>query len=307
MCQHRNDLHFPLLCEEFDKILKLPHIGMMMAKRRRQEKASNGLKLDVKPCPACGEYIEKNGGCNHMRCVKCDSHFCWVCGGPFQVGTTDHPTFYKCKAKRSFNASSLAEHLSESNLTMRQELQYRMQFHHSTRQYFVVKSSRSFDVESACLAGHHFLRMTYAFVYLQLETVSSQGVMKEHMKEFRNLTGLAEVCLERMESGFESNVDGLSTALRGLIVFMSKIRHYKKKEKMKKDLSSKIETRSFVRGMGTQNRLLVASSRASFRRYLESGVQTPGGWCVCVEHIRFNNTSHIQSPQVLYELATTKT
>ena len=32
----------------------------------------------VKNCPKCNIRIEKNGGCNHMRC-KCGCHFCWIC------------------------------------------------------------------------------------------------------------------------------------------------------------------------------------------------------------------------------------
>ena len=31
------------------------------------------------PCPTCLTPIEKNDGCNHMTCTKCDQHFCWVC------------------------------------------------------------------------------------------------------------------------------------------------------------------------------------------------------------------------------------
>ena len=32
-----------------------------------------------KRCPNCAVPIEKNQGCNHMTCIECHSHFCWVC------------------------------------------------------------------------------------------------------------------------------------------------------------------------------------------------------------------------------------
>ena len=96
-----------------------------------------------------------------MRCVKCNSHFCWVCGGPFEVGTRIHPTFYSCKAKKKLNASSLADHLAQPNLTLEQELRLRIQFHRSNRE-FGFKDR--LDFESTCQAAHHVLRLTYVCV-----------------------------------------------------------------------------------------------------------------------------------------------
>jgi hypothetical protein len=34
----------------------------------------------TKKCARCGARIEKNGGCNYMKCSKCNYEFCWVCG-----------------------------------------------------------------------------------------------------------------------------------------------------------------------------------------------------------------------------------
>ena len=41
-----------------------------------KEKAAEGK---LKPCPKCGESIEKRGGCDHMRCTRCGQIFCWRC------------------------------------------------------------------------------------------------------------------------------------------------------------------------------------------------------------------------------------
>lgn len=32
------------------------------------------------PCPGCNIKIEKAMGCNHMTCMKCKQHFCYLCG-----------------------------------------------------------------------------------------------------------------------------------------------------------------------------------------------------------------------------------
>ena len=33
--------------------------------------------LNTQPCPGCSVRIEKNGGCSHMHCSRCNLHFTW--------------------------------------------------------------------------------------------------------------------------------------------------------------------------------------------------------------------------------------
>lgn len=37
------------------------------------------IQENAKKCPKCTINIEKNGGCNHMRCRSCHYEFCWLC------------------------------------------------------------------------------------------------------------------------------------------------------------------------------------------------------------------------------------
>lgn len=55
-------------------------------------KAEGERKLDhwakthkAKFCPMCRARIEKQLGCNHMTCVRCQYEFCWLCGEVFHV------------------------------------------------------------------------------------------------------------------------------------------------------------------------------------------------------------------------------
>jgi hypothetical protein len=45
--------------------------------------------MGAKPCPNCGVNIEKEGGCDHMSCKKCQHHFCWQCLVPY-TGAVQH-------------------------------------------------------------------------------------------------------------------------------------------------------------------------------------------------------------------------
>ncbi|KAG8185520.1 hypothetical protein JTE90_019774 [Oedothorax gibbosus] len=38
-----------------------------------------------KKCPKCSAPIEKDGGCNHMNCWKCQCHMCWLCMQTFST------------------------------------------------------------------------------------------------------------------------------------------------------------------------------------------------------------------------------
>lgn len=38
---------------------------------------------EVRACPGCKTDIEKQGGCLHMSCVRCEQQFCWACLRPW--------------------------------------------------------------------------------------------------------------------------------------------------------------------------------------------------------------------------------
>jgi len=41
---------------------------------------------DLKRCPGCQIAIEKDEGCNHMKCTVCQTHICWMCMKTFPGG-----------------------------------------------------------------------------------------------------------------------------------------------------------------------------------------------------------------------------
>ena len=53
----------------------------------------------LKKCPNCNIITEKNSGCNHITCTKCNYQWCWLCNGKY---STDHFTQGKCKGYQFF-------------------------------------------------------------------------------------------------------------------------------------------------------------------------------------------------------------
>ncbi|GIX67342.1 probable pre-mRNA-splicing factor ATP-dependent RNA helicase DEAH9 [Caerostris darwini] len=53
---------------------------------------------DCKRCPKCNTAIQKSGGCDHMTCQSCNSHFCWQCVKEFANATKVYEHLPFCDA-----------------------------------------------------------------------------------------------------------------------------------------------------------------------------------------------------------------
>lgn len=49
----------------------------------------------IKRCPNCKFYIEKNKGCNHIKCQQCKYNFCWLCLGEYR--SSNHYSSGQCE------------------------------------------------------------------------------------------------------------------------------------------------------------------------------------------------------------------
>ena len=53
------------------------------------------IRKSTKPCPKCGEGIEKKEGCNMMFCTSCHTPFDWVSGAIVTHGNIHNPHYYE--------------------------------------------------------------------------------------------------------------------------------------------------------------------------------------------------------------------
>ena len=66
------DAHFPANCKQAKDYLD----HLRAYEKHEIYDLTNLYTSEGKNCPTCGNYMEKNQGCNHMTCI-CGAHFCW--------------------------------------------------------------------------------------------------------------------------------------------------------------------------------------------------------------------------------------
>ncbi len=67
----------------------------------------------IRPCPTCNTPIQHSGGCFHMKCVDCLTHFCWCCG--FTAESTNmfeiHPIYTHLNECEPINVNEMRKHI----------------------------------------------------------------------------------------------------------------------------------------------------------------------------------------------------
>lgn len=93
------DYHAPADCDTIKKWL---------IKCADDSETANYISAHTKDCPKCQVCIEKDGGCNHMKCKKCGHDFCWMCLGDWSAHGSE---YYECsKYKENPNIANESEH-----------------------------------------------------------------------------------------------------------------------------------------------------------------------------------------------------
>lgn len=108
--------HEPTTCinwkEWFEKIQKLKPEDLSNA-NQNEEQSANYLWLmsNSKKCPNsnCNAPIQKNEGCNHMKCSKCKHDFCWVCMEPWKKHSSLTGGYFQCNRYEVLNKVSKKE------------------------------------------------------------------------------------------------------------------------------------------------------------------------------------------------------
>lgn len=58
------------------------------------------IRKDSKPCPNCGEFINKSSGCDQMYCVSCQTPFSWTTLKIVTSGAIHNPHYYEMMKRK---------------------------------------------------------------------------------------------------------------------------------------------------------------------------------------------------------------
>ncbi|KAG8282877.1 hypothetical protein J6590_027311 [Homalodisca vitripennis] len=118
------------------------------------EDAANCLWLvtNCKPCPNCKSPIQKNEGCNHMKCSKCKSDFCWVCLESWKKHSSATGGYFRCNRFEAVHKADEKQGIliSEALLRNQQTTQLNRFLHYYTR---FRNHENSRKLEEGLLAG----------------------------------------------------------------------------------------------------------------------------------------------------------
>jgi hypothetical protein len=136
--------HWPATCDQAQNF------------RRRTEKyqevvSTSGdcvTSVSVRRCPNCDYPVEKDGGCPHMVCTKCDGEFCWTC---LRVSRGIH----KCEVAAKSEEVELTDTIG--NARFNKHLKVSM-FHKKARKvYSLYKMYKAVEDVSNVVTSYHKL------------------------------------------------------------------------------------------------------------------------------------------------------
>ena len=143
------------------------------------------LQAFTKPCPNCHGSVEKNGGCNHMKCTNCEHHFCWICMGDWNNHGPQTGGYYICNLynqaaqEEEFKKTEQAKNRAQRDMR-RYEFYYRKFLAHEQSerkakegryQTTLVKMNQMIEFHNVPLHEVEFLRDSYDEVIMSRETL----------------------------------------------------------------------------------------------------------------------------------------
>ena len=141
-CKCGYDLCFSCL-EEYHAPATCKQVEEWNFKCLKESDNAQWIVTNTKKCPKCFTRIERNHGCNHMVCTKCQYEFCWVCMGSWKEHGIGTGGYYRCNKYRAKSELGNKQKLSEKeDEELDKFVHYYNRFHnHAQSRQFLIESS----------------------------------------------------------------------------------------------------------------------------------------------------------------------
>ncbi|KAJ3291742.1 hypothetical protein HDU79_002087 [Rhizoclosmatium sp. JEL0117] len=206
-----------------------PVVKLWLKKCKDDSETANWIHANTKDCPKCDSAIEKNGGCNHIHCRKCNYHFCWVCMGEF-LGYDKH----SCALWKEVEIdNSITDAKAHARQALKRYMHYftRYQNHHLSATLDLALSAKIETAMHALQETSHLSWIDVQFLNTAKHTlVASRSILQwTYCLAFYLKPGdLATFLFEDNQQDLEAAVEALSALLERDFMEVDKIPDLKK-------------------------------------------------------------------------------
>uniref|UniRef100_A0A674B1A7 Cullin-9-like n=1 Tax=Salmo trutta TaxID=8032 RepID=A0A674B1A7_SALTR len=189
------EAHYPASCSHMSQWMDDGgyYEGMTM-----EAQSKHLAKLISKRCPSCQAQIEKNEGCLHMTCAKCNHGFCWRCLKPWKP---THKDYYNCSAMVSKAARQEKKF---------QDYNERCTFHNQAKDFAINLESKvssinealqmkslTFVIDACKVLAQARKVLAYSCVYSYYnQDTEKMDVMEQQMEALELHTNALQILLE---------------------------------------------------------------------------------------------------------------
>ncbi|KAK3082836.1 hypothetical protein FSP39_006705 [Pinctada imbricata] len=178
------EAHEPSSCENWTKwYKKVAEIKPeeLSGTEEDTKAAANCLWLvtNSKPCPNCKSPIQKNEGCNHMKCSKCKHDFCWVCLDQWKRHNSSTGGYFKCNR---YEAVKVVQEETQKAQSQAEEKNQKMQELNKFVHYYTrfKNHENSYKLEEPLLSTTKNKMLKLAEAVTDLATANSETQFVEH-------------------------------------------------------------------------------------------------------------------------------
>ncbi|XP_041722975.2 cullin-9 isoform X1 [Coregonus clupeaformis] len=189
------EAHYPASCSHMSQWMDDGgyYEGMTM-----EAQSKHLAKLISKRCPSCQAQIEKNEGCLHMTCAKCNHGFCWRCLKPWKPTHKDY-----------FNCSAMVSKAARQEKKF-QDYNERCTFHNQAKDFAINLESKvssinealqmkslTFVIDACKVLAQARKVLAYSCVYSYYnQDTEKMDVMEQQMEALELHTNALQILLE---------------------------------------------------------------------------------------------------------------